>query len=51
MDIRNDLQTVLDADDGLLVTRLKGEAAWHKVNSDRNSQMTTWLKDNLGKAA
>ena len=51
VDIRNDLQTVLDADDGLLVTRLKGEAAWQKINSDQNNQMTNWLKDNLGKAS
>ena len=51
VEIRNDLQTVLDGDDGLLVTRLQGEAAWQKVRGDHNSEMTTWLKDNLIKAS
>lgn len=46
--IRDELLSVMDSDDGLLVTRLKGEAAWRKLNS--NTKMTNWLKNNLSRA-
>ena len=48
--IRDELRSVIDSDDGLLVTRLKGEAAWYKLNSDTNSQVTNWLQKNLNSA-
>lgn len=41
--IRDDLASVMDSDDGLLVTRLQGEAAWQNLG-DRVSQ---WLKETL----
>jgi hypothetical protein len=46
--IRDELLSAMDSDDGLLVTRLKGEAAWRKLNS--NTKMTNWLKNNLSRA-
>ena len=48
--IRDELRSVIDSDDGLLVTRLNGEAAWHKLNFDTNSQVTKWLRKNLSSA-
>ncbi|KHS69945.1 hypothetical protein V6M93_12625 [Pectobacterium brasiliense] len=41
--IRDNLRAVMDADDGLLVTRLQGEAAWYGLSS----KISQWLKDNL----
>ncbi|KZZ46930.1 hypothetical protein A3759_06195 [Thalassolituus sp. HI0120] len=49
--IRDNLATVMDNDDGLLVTRLHGEAAWRKLNHEKDSEMTNWLKEQLGQAA
>lgn len=49
--VRDNLASVMDADDGLLVTRLQGEAAWKKLSGDSNGQMTQWLKKQLGQAA
>lgn len=37
------LKQVMDADDGLLVTRLKGEAAW----SGLDPKVRSWLKQRL----
>lgn len=44
--VRNYLQQAMDADDGLLVTRLLGEAAWYGLN-DTASQ---WLRQQLNAA-
>lgn len=41
--IRDDLKLATDRDDGLLVTRLQGEAAWYGL-SDKVRQ---WLKKQL----
>uniref|UniRef100_A0A486XFS3 Uncharacterized protein n=1 Tax=Rheinheimera sp. BAL341 TaxID=1708203 RepID=A0A486XFS3_9GAMM len=41
----------MDSDDGILVTRLQGEAAWQNLDFDHDGVMTKWLKDNLSKAA
>lgn len=49
--IRDELISVMDADDGILVTRLKGEAAWRQLNHEVDNEMTDWLKQNLGQAA
>jgi len=49
--VRDELAGVVDADDGLLVTRLQGEAAWKKLDGDSASKMTNWLKQHLGQAA
>lgn len=49
--VRDELAGVVDADDGLLVTRLQGEAAWKNLDGDSASKMTNWLKQNLGQAA
>ncbi|MDT8427242.1 MAG: hypothetical protein RQ757_00580 [Pseudomonadales bacterium] len=43
--IRDQLSLVMDADDGLLVTRLQGEAAWLGLGQ----RITDWLKQQLGK--
>lgn len=48
VEIRDDLATTMDGDDGLLVTRLQYEAAWRRVNADHNSEMSNWLKTNIG---
>ena len=48
--IRDDLAQVMDADDGLLVTRLQGEAAWRKLDSDHNNQISNWLVKQLNSA-
>lgn len=45
--IRDGLASVMDNDDGLLVTRLEGEAAWRGLSSE----ITKWLKEQLGQAA
>lgn len=41
--IRDNLTSVMDGDDGLLVTRLTGEAAWYGLSD----QLSTWLKQQL----
>ncbi|TVZ41159.1 hypothetical protein P886_0498 [Alteromonadaceae bacterium 2753L.S.0a.02] len=46
-EVRDDLAKVVDADDGLLVARLWGEAAWQKLNGDAANHMTDWLKQYL----
>ncbi|MCC5853706.1 MAG: hypothetical protein JJU30_12765 [Alkalimonas sp.] len=45
--IRDTLASVMDNDDGLLVTRLQSEAAWRHLGSNLNS----WLKEQLKQAA
>ena len=50
-EVRNHLAAVMDGDDGLLVTRLSGEAAWRVLDHDRDGQMTNWLKGRLQQAA
>lgn len=47
----DNLASVIDADDGLLVTRLQGEATWNNLANDSNGQVTEWLKKQLGQAA
>lgn len=49
--IRDTLASVMDNDDGLLVTRLQGEAAWRSLDYDTDSTMTNWLKEQLQQAA
>ena len=49
--IMDNLTAVMDNDDGILVTRLQGEAAWQNLDFDHDGVMTKWLKDNLSKAA
>lgn len=49
--IRDTLVSAIDSDDGLLVTRLSGEAAWRCLNNDQANQMTNWLKQQLNQAA
>nr|WP_206770415.1 hypothetical protein [Pseudomonas mohnii] len=39
--VRDNLQTALDWDDGLLVTRLQGEGAWVGLSDE----ITQWLKN------
>lgn len=41
--IRDYLSEVVDGDDGLLVTRLQGEAAWRGLGEQKNS----WIKKQL----
>lgn len=48
--VRDDLASVMDVNDGLLVTRLTGEAAWRLLDSDKDGEMTKWLKTVLGGA-
>lgn len=40
----------MDGNDGLLVTRLQNEAAWYNLDSKGMKDVTTWLKENLGKS-
>lgn len=49
--IRDHLATVMDRDDGLLITRLQGEAAWRMLNFDYANEVTNWLKEQLARAA
>ncbi|MGD8590332.1 MAG: hypothetical protein PVG22_16015, partial [Chromatiales bacterium] len=44
--VRDYLAQVMDQDDGLLVTRLSGEAAWRNLGD----QVTQWLKQSLNAA-
>ncbi|MBD7976801.1 hypothetical protein [Serpens gallinarum] len=39
--VRDNLKAVMDADDGLLVTRLQGDAAWYGLSA----KATEWLKN------
>lgn len=41
--VRDNLEAVMDGDDELLVTRLQGEAAWYGLSNE----ISQWLKDNL----
>ncbi|TAM23949.1 MAG: hypothetical protein EPN68_09515 [Rhodanobacter sp.] len=45
--VRDNLRQVLDSDDGLLVTRLSGQAAWYGLSET----ISTWLKTQLESAA
>lgn len=45
--VRDNLLQAMDADDGLFVARLSGEAAWYGLSEDRG----TWLKTQLESAA
>lgn len=45
--IRDNLIQAMDRDDGLLVTRLSGEAAWYGLSD----QVSAWLRPQLDKAA
>ena len=50
VEIRDDLGAAIDNDDGLLITRLQGEAAWHNLDDKGNQVIANWLKSNLGSA-
>lgn len=41
----------MDNDDGLLVTRLNPEAAWRKLDDDKDKVTTDWLKKYIGNAS
>ena len=45
--IRDYLKGAMDQDDGLLVTRLQGEAAWYGLDGERSN----WLKQQLERQA
>ena len=47
MQVRDYLKAAMDADDGLLVTRLQGEAAWYGLTDE----VSTYLKDMLERQA
>jgi hypothetical protein len=42
--VRDYLAQAMDQDDGLLVTRLQGEAAWRNIDD----KISNWLKQQLG---
>lgn len=46
-EVTDHLLPAIDKDDGLLVTRLTGEAAWYGVNP----KVSEWLKSELSRAA
>jgi hypothetical protein len=46
--IRDSLVRHIDRNDGLLVTRLAGEAAWHGIN---HQEVENWLRTKLPRAA
>lgn len=48
--IRNNLASVMDEDDGLLVTRLQNEAAWRNLKDDSNGLIAKWLQEQIGQA-
>lgn len=48
VEIRDYLRGAMDADDGILVTRLSGEAAWINVGTDKISE---YLKQLIEKSA
>lgn len=41
--VRDYLATVMDNDDGVLVTRLQGEAAWYGLSNE----VSQWIQSNL----
>lgn len=41
--VRDYLATVMDNDDGILVTRLQGEAAWYGLSNE----VSQWIQSNL----
>lgn len=43
--VRDDLTQVLDSDDGIIVTRLHGEAAWRGLDA----KVSEWLSDKLNR--
>lgn len=43
--VRDDLGKVMDSDDGIIVTRLQGEAAWRGLST----QVSDWIKDKLNR--
>jgi hypothetical protein len=45
--VRDNLRQAMDGDDGLLVTRLAGEAAWYGLNES----ISNWLKTQLESVA
>jgi len=45
--VRDNLRAAMDADDGLLVTKLNGEAAWYGLDD----QISSYLKDLLERKA
>ncbi len=45
--VREHLRAVMDADDGLLITQLNGEAAWYGLDT----QVSSHLKDMLERKA
>ena len=47
VEVRDNLTQVMDQDDGLLVTRLTGEAAWINLGDD----VSQWLKAKLAVTA
>lgn len=47
LEIQDDLTTILDHDDGLLVTRLQDEAAWYNLDYKGSEAVANWLKTNL----
>lgn len=49
--IRDELASLVDSDDGLLVTRLQDEAAWRGLNYEASSEMSNWLTLHLSQAA
>jgi len=50
VEIRDDLGAAIDNDDGLLITRLQGEAAWYNLDDKGSQVVANWLKSNLGSA-
>ncbi|MFC2973243.1 hypothetical protein ACFOJE_13595 [Azotobacter bryophylli] len=42
--VRDNLKAVMDRDDGLLVTRLQGEAAWYGVPPEVSSRLKSLLE-------
>ena len=45
--IRDNLSQVMDGDDGLIVTRLQGEAAWRGLDTE----ISGWLKQQLSRCS
>lgn len=42
--VRDYLKAVMDADDGLLVTRLQGEAAWYGLSDEVSAYLKNMLE-------
>lgn len=49
-EISKELYSVMDSDDGLLVTRLQREAAWYNLDSKNSRVVTEWIQNNVGSA-